>query len=72
MLGLGDRRRRRDSSEGWCDKLLMRLADVILSFPILLLATAILAVTQASVITISVIVGIGFGAYLAGSSTRRP
>jgi peptide/nickel transport system permease protein len=49
---------------GLVDKLLMRLADVILSFPILLLATAILAVTQASVLTISIIVGIGFGAYL--------
>ena len=49
---------------GLIDKLLMRLADVILSFPILLLATAILAVTQASVLTISIIVGIGFGAYL--------
>ncbi len=50
---------------GLVDKLLMRLADVILSFPILLLATAILTVTQAGVLTISVIVGIGFGAYLA-------
>jgi peptide/nickel transport system permease protein len=50
---------------GIADKLLMRLADVILSFPILLLATAILAVTSAGVLTISVIVGIGFGAYLA-------
>jgi peptide/nickel transport system permease protein len=50
---------------GFIDKVLMRLADVILSFPILLLATAILAVTQPGVITISVIVGIGFGAYLA-------
>jgi peptide/nickel transport system permease protein len=49
---------------GLVDKLLMRLADVILSFPILLLATAVLAVTQASEITISIIVGIGFGAYL--------
>jgi len=50
---------------GIVDKLLMRLADVILSFPILLLATAILAVTSPGVLTISVIVGIGFGAYLA-------
>jgi peptide/nickel transport system permease protein len=50
---------------GFVDKVLMRLADVILSFPILLLATAILAVTQAGVLTISIIVGIGFGAYLA-------
>jgi len=50
---------------GLLDKLLMRLADVILSVPILLLATAVLAVTQAGTITISLIVGIGFGAYLA-------
>ena len=50
---------------GLLDKILMRLADVILSFPILLLATALLAVTQAGVATISIIVGIGFGAYLA-------
>jgi peptide/nickel transport system permease protein len=50
---------------GLSDKLLMRLADVILSFPILLLATAVLAVTQPSVVSISIIVGIGFGAYLA-------
>jgi peptide/nickel transport system permease protein len=50
---------------GFVDKGLMRLADVILSFPILLLATAVLAVTQAGVFTISIIVGIGFGAYLA-------
>ena len=49
---------------GFADKLLMRLADVILSFPILLLATAVLAVTQPGVASISVIVGIGFGAYL--------
>jgi peptide/nickel transport system permease protein len=49
---------------GFADKLLMRLADVILSFPILLLATAVLAVTQPGVGSISIIVGIGFGAYL--------
>lgn len=49
---------------GWLDKGLMRLADVVLSFPILLLATAVLTVSQASVLTISIVVGIGFGAYL--------
>lgn len=49
---------------GFADKLLMRLADVLLSFPILLLATAVLAVTQPGVGSISIIVGIGFGAYL--------
>src|ERR1019366_9127034 len=46
-------------------KLLMRLADVIISFPILLLATAVLSVTQPGVATISIVVGIGFGAYLS-------
>jgi peptide/nickel transport system permease protein len=50
---------------GWPERLLMRLADVIVSFPILLLATAVLAVTQPGVATISVVIGIGFGAYLA-------
>jgi len=50
---------------GLVEKLLMRFADVILSFPILLLATAVLAVTAPSVFSISVIVGVGFGAYLA-------
>jgi peptide/nickel transport system permease protein len=50
---------------GLGEKLLMRLADVILSFPILLLATAVLAVSQPSVISISIIVGVGFAAYLA-------
>jgi len=49
---------------GFADKLLMRLADVILSFPILLLATAVLAVTQPGVGSISIIIGVGFGAYL--------
>jgi peptide/nickel transport system permease protein len=49
---------------GLADKLLMRTADVLLSFPILLLATAVLAVTQPGIVPISIIVGIGFGAYL--------
>ncbi len=40
-------RRRRGPIRRLVDKLLMRLADVILSFPILLLATAVLAVTRA-------------------------
>jgi peptide/nickel transport system permease protein len=50
---------------GWLEKLLMRLADVIVSFPILLLAAAVLAVSQPGVATISIVVGAGFGAYLA-------
>src|SRR5262249_47772137 len=45
--------------------LLMRLVDVVLSFPVLLLAIALLAVTQPSVKTIMIIVAISFGAYLA-------
>jgi peptide/nickel transport system permease protein len=44
---------------------LMRAIDVILSFPVLLLAIALLAVTQPNVPTIILIVGISFGAYLA-------
>jgi peptide/nickel transport system permease protein len=43
----------------------MRAVDVILSFPVLLLAIALLAVTQPNVRTIVIIVGISFGAYLA-------
>jgi len=45
--------------------LLMRFVDVVLSFPILLLAIALLAVTPPSVSTIIVIIGICFGAYLS-------
>jgi len=45
--------------------LLMRSVDVVLSFPILLLAITLLAVTQPNVGTILLIVGISFGAYLA-------
>jgi peptide/nickel transport system permease protein len=45
--------------------LLMRCVDVILSFPILLLAITLLAVTQPSLGTILLIVGVSFGAYLA-------
>jgi peptide/nickel transport system permease protein len=45
--------------------LLMRVVDVILSFPVLLLAIALLAVTQPNVRTIVIIVGTSFGAYLA-------
>ncbi len=45
--------------------LLMRAVDVVLSFPILLLAIALLAVTKPNLPTILIIVGISFGAYLA-------
>lgn len=45
--------------------LLMRGVDVVLSFPILLLAIALLAVTEPSLLTITVIIGISFGAYLS-------
>jgi peptide/nickel transport system permease protein len=50
---------------GRTETVLMRLADIILSFPILLLAIALLAVTQPSLWTILGIIGISFGAYLA-------
>ncbi len=49
----------------WGQTLLMRAVDVVLSFPILLLAIALLAVTQPNVPTILVIIGVSFGAYLA-------
>jgi peptide/nickel transport system permease protein len=45
--------------------ILMRSVDVILSFPVLLLAIALLAVTEPNLATILVIVGISFGAYLS-------
>jgi len=49
----------------WRQTALMRIADVILSFPILLLAIAVLAVTKPNLLTIVVIIGISFGAYLS-------
>jgi peptide/nickel transport system permease protein len=45
--------------------LLMRAVDIVLSFPVLLLAMALLAVTQPNLGTIILIVGVAFGAYLA-------
>lgn len=45
--------------------LLMRGIDVVLSFPVLLLAIALLAVTEPNLGTIVLIVGVSFGAYLA-------
>jgi peptide/nickel transport system permease protein len=47
------------------ETVLMRVVDVILSFPILLLAIVILAVTPPSIFTILLIIGVSFGAYLA-------
>lgn len=47
------------------ETVLMRLVDVILSFPILLLAIVFLAVTPPSIFTILLIIGVSFGAYLA-------
>lgn len=43
----------------------MRAVDVVLSFPILLLAITLLAVTPPSAVTIVLIIGVSFGAYLA-------
>jgi peptide/nickel transport system permease protein len=45
--------------------LLMRAVDVVLSFPVLLLAIALLAVTNPNLATIIAIIGIAFGAYLS-------
>jgi peptide/nickel transport system permease protein len=44
---------------------LMRSIDIILSFPILLLAIALLSVTQPTLRTIVIIVAVSFGAYLS-------
>ena len=52
-------------SRGWVETLLMRLVDVTLSFPILLLAIVFLAVTPPNLFTLLLIIGISFGAYLA-------
>lgn len=50
---------------GAVETVLMRAVDVLLGFPILLLAIVFLAVTPPSILTIMLIVGISFGAYLA-------
>jgi peptide/nickel transport system permease protein len=50
---------------GWVETLVMRFVDVVLSFPILLLAIVLLAVAQPNLFTILLIIGISFGAYLA-------
>lgn len=50
---------------GRAQTLLMRTVDVVLSFPVLLLAIALLAVTAPTLTTILLIIGIAFGAYLA-------
>jgi peptide/nickel transport system permease protein len=44
---------------------LMRSMDVVLSFPTLLLAMVFLAIARPSIPTVAVIIGIGWGAYLA-------
>jgi peptide/nickel transport system permease protein len=50
---------------GWRQMALMRVVDVLLSFPILLLAVAVLAVLRPNLLTIALIIGVSFGAYLA-------
>jgi peptide/nickel transport system permease protein len=50
---------------GGLQTVLMRLVDVVLSFPVLLLAIALLAVTEPTLTTILLIIGVAFGAYLA-------
>lgn len=50
---------------GRTQTILMRSVDVVLSFPILLLAMALLAVTQPNLTTVLLIIGVSFGAYLA-------
>jgi peptide/nickel transport system permease protein len=50
---------------GRVQTLFMRGVDVIVSFPILLLAIALLAVTEPNLPTILLIIGVSFGAYLS-------
>jgi peptide/nickel transport system permease protein len=52
-------------SRGLLQSLFMRVVDVILSFPVLLLAVALLAVTEPSLATMLIIFGVAFGASLA-------
>jgi peptide/nickel transport system permease protein len=52
-------------SRGVVQTLLMRLVDVVLSVPVLLLAVALLAVTKPNLATMLLIFGIAFGANLS-------
>ena len=52
-------------SRGLAQAAVMRLVDVILSFPVFLLAIALLAVTEPSLTTILLIFGVAYGANLA-------
>jgi peptide/nickel transport system permease protein len=49
----------------WRQAILMRSVDVVLSFPTLLLAVAVVAVTKPSMLTIIPIIGVAFAAYLS-------
>jgi peptide/nickel transport system permease protein len=53
------------ASRGLPQTLIMRSVDVILSFPVLLLAVALLAVTKPSLPTMLIIFGVAFGANIA-------
>ena len=44
---------------------LMRAADVVLSFPVLLLAMVFLAIARPSLFSVGIIIGLAWGAYLA-------
>jgi peptide/nickel transport system permease protein len=52
-------------SRGILQTIIMRGVDVVIAFPILLLAITILAVTEASLFPIIAIIGLSFGAYLS-------
>jgi peptide/nickel transport system permease protein len=52
-------------SRGWLGALLMRFTDVMLAFPTLLLATALVAVLQPSVTIIIVVIGVVYWTGLA-------
>lgn len=50
---------------GWAESVLMRAVDVILSIPTILIAVAILAVSSPNVLTIVLLIGVTYSAYLS-------
>jgi peptide/nickel transport system permease protein len=52
-------------ARGLARELPMRAMDVVLAFPTLLLAMVFLALARPSILTVAVIIGVGWGAYLA-------
>lgn len=46
-------------------QVLMRSMDVVLSFPVLLMAMVFLAIARPSMVSVAIIIGLGWGAYLS-------